>query len=163
MTVSPFNLEHLFWSRGKLYKVRLDYKWKKSDPDKFIRHKRWWPNVFNPAFNRLLDSHCGEKMVGGGFNLVLDSEKDKKGGLVRTRKLSLAVIKAFSEDLRPNWRLESSRKPEVHLQAWFFFFLVNQNAFCNITGTSILIPAFKANHSVITLEMSLYSNTSTRC
>lgn len=41
-------------------------------------------------------------MVGGGFNLVLDSEKDKKGGLVRTRKLSLAVIKAFSEDLRPN-------------------------------------------------------------
>ena len=73
--------------------------------------------------------------MGGDFNLVLDVNKDKKGGLARSHKKSLEVINDFSEnlDLIDAWRVlnpESSRftwrqkKPEVHCR--LDFFLVNQ-------------------------------------
>ena len=52
--------------------------------------------------------------MGGDFNLVLDVNKDKKGGLARSHKKSLEVINDFSEnlDLIDAWRVlnpESSR------------------------------------------------------
>ena len=45
--------------------------------------------------------------MGGDFNLVLDVDKDKKGGLARTHKKSLEVINDFSEnlDLIDAWRV----------------------------------------------------------
>jgi len=42
---------------------------------------------------------CGEIIIGGDFNLVLDVEKDKRGGLARTHKNALKVIRDFSENL----------------------------------------------------------------
>ena len=41
------------------------------------------PNFCVDLFNHLLDFKCDEIVIGGDFNLVLDVEKDKKGGLAR--------------------------------------------------------------------------------
>ena len=57
------------------------------------------PNFFTTVFSRLLNFHCEEIIIGVDFNLVLDPEKDKRGDVVRTHKLSMDVITAFSEDL----------------------------------------------------------------
>ena len=124
------------------------------------------PNFFTSVFNRLLDFKCEEIIVGGDFNLVLDVNKDKKGGLARSHKKSLEVINDFSEnlDLIDAWRVlnpECSRftwrqkKPEVHCR--LDFFLVNQTTFCNIVSADIL-PGYKTDHSMITLQISLHSN-----
>ena len=72
------------------------------------------PNFFSLVFSQLVDFKCEEIIIGGDFNLILDVEKDKKGGLARTHKKSLEVINSFSEnlDLIDAWRVlnpESSR------------------------------------------------------
>ena len=72
------------------------------------------PNFFTSVFNQLLDFKGEEIIVGGDFNLVLDVDKDKKGGLARTHKNSREVITNFFEnlDLIDAWRVlnsESSR------------------------------------------------------
>ena len=88
-----------------------------------------------------------EIIIGVDFNLVLDVEKDKKGGLARTHKKSLEVINRASEslDLIDTWRvlnLDSykltgrQRKPEIHCR--LDFFLINQCTFCNIINAEIL-------------------------
>lgn len=124
------------------------------------------PNFFTSVFNRLLDLKCEEVIVGGDFNLVLDVDKDKKGGLARTLKKSLEVINDFSDklDIIDAWRVlnpESPRftwrqkKPEVHCR--LDFFLVNQTTFCNTVSADIT-PRYKMDHSMITLQISLHSN-----
>ena len=101
------------------------------------------------------------------LNLVLDVEKVKKGGLARTHKKSLEVINSASEslDLIDAWRVlnpDSSRftwrqkKPEIHCR--LDFFLINQCTFCNIINAEIL-AGYKTDHSMITLQISLHSNT----
>ena len=64
------------------------------------------PISLNP-FSRLLDFQCDEIIIGGDFNLMLDPEKDKKGGLARTHKNALKVVQDFSEnlDLVDIWRI----------------------------------------------------------
>ena len=44
------------------------------------------PAFFTSVFERLADFKCDEIIIGGDFNLVLDVEKDKKGGLAKTHK-----------------------------------------------------------------------------
>ena len=43
------------------------------------------PIFFQKFFNHLHDFQCDELMIGGDFNLVLDIDKDKKGGRYRTQ------------------------------------------------------------------------------
>ena len=38
------------------------------------------PFFFENVFNHLLTFECEETILGGDFNLVLDVQKDKKGG-----------------------------------------------------------------------------------
>ncbi|CAH3030879.1 unnamed protein product, partial [Porites evermanni] len=51
------------------------------------------------------------------------------------------------------WR---QRKPEIHCR--LDFFLINQCTFCNIINAEIL-AGYKTDHSMITLQISLHSNT----
>ena len=125
------------------------------------------PNFFTTFFEHLTDFNCEDIIVGGDFNLVLDVEKDKKGGLARTHYKSLEVINNFSENLdlvdvwralNPNslrytWR---QRKPEIHCR--LDFFLISQCTLCNTINADIL-PGYKTDHSMITLHISLHSNT----
>jgi len=54
------------------------------------------PNYFTSVFNQLLGFKCDEIIIGGDYNLVLEVEKDKKGGIARTHKKSLEVIHDYS-------------------------------------------------------------------
>ena len=94
------------------------------------------PNEDDPIFfadvsNHLLDFKCDEIVIGGDFNLVLDVEKGKKGGLARTHKKSLEVVRDLREslDLIDAWRVLHpdllkftwrQRRPEVHCRLDFF-------------------------------------------
>ena len=82
-------------------------------------------------------------------------------------KKSFEVINSASEnsDLIDAWRVlnpDSSRftwrqkKPEIHCR--LDFFLINQCTFCNIINAEIL-AGYKTDHSMITLQISLHSNT----
>ena len=97
---------------------------------------------------------------------MLDVEKDKKGGLAKTHKKSLKVLKKFSEDfdLVDVWRVQSpksqhftwrQRNPEIHCR--FDLFLVNKSILCNAINTDI-VPVYKTDHSMITLQISLHDN-----
>ena len=124
------------------------------------------PNFFTTFFEHLTDFNC-EDIIVGDFNLVLDVKKDKKGGLARFHYKSLEVINNFSENLdlvdvgralNPNslrytWR---QRKPEIHCR--LDFFLISQCTLCNTINADIL-PGYKTDHSMITLHISLHSNT----
>ena len=97
---------------------------------------------------------------------MLDVNKDKKGGFARTHKRAREVITNLFEnpdltDARRVLNPESSRftwrqkKPEIHCR--LDFFLVNQTNFCNTVSADIL-PGYKTDHSMITLQISLHSN-----
>ena len=60
------------------------------------------------------------------------------------------------ETSRFTWR---QKKPEVHCR--LDFFLVNQITFCNIVSADIL-PGYKTDHSMMTLQVSLHSNNSAK-
>ena len=47
------------------------------------------PNFFLNSFDHLNDFHCDEVIIGGDFNLVLDLDMDKKGGLAKTHTYQL--------------------------------------------------------------------------
>ena len=79
--------------------------------------------------------------------MVLDVEKDKKGGLAGTHKKSFEVINSASEnlDLIDSWRIlnpDSSRftwrqkKSEIHSR--LDFFPINQCTFFDIFNAEIL-------------------------
>ena len=116
---------------------------------------------FIPFFGHLLDFN-GEDVIiiGGDFNLVLDTEKDKKGGLARTQQNSLDVINAFceNEDLVDVWRVlnpdsarftQLKKRPDVHCR--LDFFLVNQSILFNTQKADIL-TGYKTNHSMTTIH-----------
>ncbi|CAH3177279.1 unnamed protein product, partial [Porites lobata] len=57
-----------------------------------------------------------------------------------------------SDSSKFTWR---RKKPEIHCR--LDFFLINQCTFCNIINAEIL--GYKTDHSMITLQISLHSNT----
>ena len=50
------------------------------------------PNFFHSFFDHLSSFRGEEIIIGGDFNLVLDVEKDKRGGLARTHQKAWKVI-----------------------------------------------------------------------
>ena len=70
------------------------------------------PNDDNPAFfldffDHLTDFKGNDIIIGGDYNLVLDPDKDKRGGLATTHQNSFKIIHEFSEklDLVNVWRV----------------------------------------------------------
>ena len=81
------------------------------------------PAFFLDFFDYLSDFNCDDIVIGGDSNLVLDLEKDKRGGLFRTHQNSVKIVKEFCEKLVDVWRVlhpESSRytwrkrHPSIH-------------------------------------------------
>ena len=74
------------------------------------------PAFFLDFFGHLDDFKCDELIIGD-FNLVLDLEKDKSGGLPKTHQNCLKIIKEFSEKLDPVdiWR---ALHPETTRFTW---------------------------------------------
>ena len=117
------------------------------------------PNDDNPAFfsdffDHLADFRSEEIVIGGDFNLVLDLEKDKSGGLPKTHQNSEKIIHDFSEnlDLVDAWRL---LHPETNRYTWrqrhpkvqcrLDFFLVSQSI-ANTTTHAEISPGYKSDH-----------------
>ena len=57
------------------------------------------PTLFQIVLNQLLCFDCSEIILGGDFNLVLDVQKDKKGGRPVTHNDSLKEVKHISNVL----------------------------------------------------------------
>ena len=124
------------------------------------------PGFFKHVFEQLQLFKCEELIIGGDYNLVLDINKDKKGGLAKTHHKSVKAIRDHMNelDLVDVWRTlnEDERRytwrrknPEVHCR--FDFFLASQTLLGNITIAEI-VPGYKTDHSMITLNISLHSN-----
>ena len=129
------------------------------------------PNEDDPAFFKCLFDHLqdfqgDEIIIGGNFNLVLDVEKDKKGGLAKTHRNAQKTIYEKCENLdivdawrvlNPDARRYTWRQPRSEIHCRLDFFLVSQSFLGNINPADIL-PGFKTDHSMITLNITLHSN-----
>ena len=124
------------------------------------------PSFFNLFFDHLHDFKCEEIIVGGDFNLVLNVEADKKGGLPRTHQNALkAVNQACQElDLIDIWRTLNAdkrrytwrrKKPEIHCR--LDFYLISSSLSCN-TNRADIVPGYKTDHSMILLNIALHHN-----
>ena len=126
------------------------------------------PNFFDTFFDRLSCFKCCDVVIGGDFNLVLDVEKDKNG-IARTHKNALQVVQDAMENMElcDVWRIFNpdckkytwrQRQPEIHCR--LDFFLVRQPVLhVGISTHTDIIPGFKTDHSLITLILSLHSNS----
>ena len=129
------------------------------------------PNEDNPAFfldffDHLTDFKGDEIIMVGDYNLVLDLDKDQRGGLAKTHQNSVKIIHKFSEklDLVDVWRVLHSdtsgftrRQHCPRIQCRLDSFLVSQST-VNITTLTDIVPGYKTDHSMITLRISLPSN-----
>ena len=124
------------------------------------------PSFFQDFFYHLSDFRCDDLIIGGDFNLILDLDKDKKGGRYKTHTRSVKTLKEFIAklDLIDAWRVLNPntlrytwcrKKPEI--QCRLDFFLVSQSLMCNITHADITM-GFKTDHSMIIISAALHSN-----
>ena len=116
------------------------------------------PNFFSNLFDHLNDFECDVVyvIIGGDFNLVLNLDVDKKGGLARTRVESVKTLKeVFSElDLVDAWRILNPdnrrytwRRKRLEIQCRLDFFLVTQRSMCSVKSTNIA-TGYKTDHSL---------------
>ena len=98
--------------------------------------------------------------------MILDLDKDKKGGRYKTHTRSVKVLKEFIAklDVIDAWRVLnpntlrytwSRKKPEI--QCRLDFFLGSQSLMCNVTHADITM-GLKTDHSLITISAALHSN-----
>ena len=129
------------------------------------------PNEHNPTFfknvlNQLISFDCGEIVLGGDYNLILDVQKDKIGGNPTTHKNSLKEVLYTVNllDLVDIWHILNPdakrftwrrRKPDIHCR--LDFFLTSSSLSTTITKADIL-PGFKTDHSLITLHLTNNTN-----
>ena len=114
------------------------------------------PGFFERLHHHLRDFQCNDIIIGGDFNLVLDIDIDKKGGLAKTHTKAVKVIKDHMAelDLVDVWFL-NRQKPKIHCR--LDFFLVSQSLACNVTNSDVL-AGFKTDHFLITIKLSLHLN-----
>ncbi|KAL9972969.1 hypothetical protein ACROYT_G019370, partial [Oculina patagonica] len=125
------------------------------------------PTFFESLFEHVEDFQSDDVIIGGDFNLVLDIEKDKKGGTSKTHnnaKKKILHEEAENLNLVDAWRILNpderrytwrQNQPEVHCR--LDFFLVSQSFLSNVSSADIL-PGFRTDHSIITLNISLHTN-----
>ena len=124
------------------------------------------PSFFQNFYEHLSSFKCESIIFGGDFNLVLSLEKDKKGGLAKTHRNSLKTIQEISEnlDLLDVWRIYNPddrrytwRQRQHKVQCRLDFFLISQSVIGDVTNADI-VPGYKTDHSMITLDLSLHTN-----
>ena len=124
------------------------------------------PNDDNPAFfenvlTHLLSFDCEDIVFGGDFNLVIDIQKDKKGGNPVTHTKALKVVQHIIDrlDLTDIWRLLNPdterftwrrRNPEIHCRLDFF---LTSSSLNTIVTKADISPGYKTDHSLITLHL----------
>ena len=123
-------------------------------------------DFFKRVANLMLDFKCENIIAGGDFNLVLDIEKDKKGGNAKTHTRSREQLITIMQNLDLNnvWRERNpdgsrftwrKRKPEIHCR--LDFFLISSSLLGNVTNANIL-PGFKTDHSMVSIHLKTNQN-----
>ena len=124
------------------------------------------PNFFLNFFDHLNDFQCDEVIIGGDFNLVLDLDMDKKGGLAKTHTESVKILKDFCAQfelldawrvLNPDTRRYTWRRKRPEIQCRLDFFLVTESLMCNVKSANIS-TGYKTDHSLIEIKIALHSN-----
>ena len=116
---------------------------------------------------------CEETIFGGYFNLVLNIEKDKRGGKQTTNARSREKVSSLMQNMdlidvwreslpdvnRYTWR---QRQPDIHCR--LDFFLISSHLSGNVLRADILpnLPGFRTDHSLITLHFKLNQPKRTR-
>lgn len=124
------------------------------------------PDFFRDISTYLREFQCDEIIIGGDFNLVLDITKDKRGGRPTTHKNSLKEVKEICEtwDVIDIWRTLNPeeerftwRQKNPNIQCRLDFFLASQSLMGNI-NTADIVPGYKTDHSMITMEITTNFN-----
>ena len=137
------------------YRVTLGniYGPNNDDPDFFIHFIAALDEFSNPSI-----------IIAGDFNLVLDLQKDKRGGLPRTHTSSADIIKTWTEE---NQIIDIWRKMHKHefqftwkrlLPVKIFcrldFFLISANT-SELVSRCCILPGYMTDHSAIVLDINL--------
>ena len=129
------------------------------------------PNNDDKSFFELLNKYLADNeedefIIGGDFNTVLEPDADKIGGISITHAKSREIIKTTMEsfDLNDIWILlnnntmqftwHSSSKPYIFSR--LDYFLVS-NSIVNSVCDCTIIPEFKSDHSIVTMNIHLTS------
>ena len=107
------------------------------------------------------------QILGGDFNLVLDLNKDKKGGRLQTHENSRQLLLAWMEDndLVDIYRLQHpdtlmytwNRRQPTLISCRLDFFIISFALVDKVCSTNIL-PGYKSDHSGIDLNIQFISN-----
>ncbi len=117
---------------------------------------------FKHVFEIVEQFDNSSKIIAGDFNLVMDLEMDKKGGNPRTHFKCRDIVKLYMEesDMLDIWR---QMHPDTKKYTWH-----RNKIFCrldmiltsfDLTGyieNSNIIPSYKSDHSIVTLELDLH-------
>lgn len=127
------------------------------------------PNTYDKHFldtlqNLIVDNNNETLIIGGDFNVVLNSEIDKLNGKDNTNKQSTHRLNNILEnnDLHDIWRLSnpqtksytwhSNTKPPIFCR--LDYFLVSQNLINTISNCNIS-PGYRSDHSFVNLNIDL--------
>ena len=122
------------------------------------------PEYFEKIRDEIESIPNDKRIVGGDYNLILDLLKDKKGGTNKVKVKSQKVVSDWMEntDLVDIYRYLNpdsltytwSQKRPTRVFCRLDFFLISQSLVDNVSSSKI-IPGFKTDHSVVTLDLSM--------
>ena len=116
-----------------------------------------YPKFFTNTFEHVANIKSSNSIIGGDWNLVLNIEKDKKGGRQKTHPKSTLTVKTYMdvdfmtdiwrfqhpETMKYTWGLTNRNKIYERLD----FFIVSDEIVDNITYSDIA-PAFISDHAI---------------
>ena len=119
------------------------------------------PEFFTKIKQNVESQPNDNRIIGGDYNLVLNLQKDKKGGNPITHSKAQKIVKKWMQDteLIDVWRMQnpdelkytwSKSKPSL-ICCRLDFFLVSQSLVNKIEATNIS-PGFRSDHSAVTLD-----------
>ncbi len=122
------------------------------------------PNFFTDCFKIIEQFDNNSKIIAGDFNLVMDLDMDKKGGLPRTHFKSRDILKLYMEesDILDIWREQHPdekkytwhrTKPPVFCRLDMIFVSFDMLGFVE---NSDILPSFKSDHSMVSLTVDLH-------
>ena len=122
------------------------------------------PEFFKECFKTIEQFDNNSKIIAGDFNLVMDLDMDKKGGLPRTHFKSRDTLNLYLEEaeMLDIWRQQHPddkkytwhrTKPPVFCRLDMIFISFDMVGFVE---NSDILPSFKSDHSMVSLIIDLH-------
>ena len=123
------------------------------------------PDFFKNCVEMIEQFENNSKIIAGDFNLVMDLDMDKKGGLSRTHFKSRDILKTYMEEVELV-DIGRERHPDIKKYTWHK--LKPSPIFCRLDMVIIsfdmvgfveksdISPSYKSDHSIIVLELELH-------